>query len=62
MAFGVVYAKLKKRTSLPSYVLLALGFLLMFLFPGKVMAIVACAFMPFPPVVLFFCSGNCLTG
>lgn len=45
MAFGVVYAKLKKRTSLPSYVLLALGFLLMFLFPGKVMAIVACAFM-----------------
>ena len=45
LGFGIVYAKLRKATAIPSFVVLGIGFLMMAAFPTKSVAMVACAFM-----------------
>lgn len=45
LGFGFIYAKLRKATAVPSFVMLGIGFLLMAFFPTKAVAMAACAFM-----------------
>lgn len=45
LGFGLIYAKLRKATAIPSFVVLGACFFLMAFIPGKSVAIVSCALM-----------------
>lgn len=45
LVFGLVYAKLRKATAIPSFIVLGAGFLLMAFIPGKSVALISCALM-----------------
>lgn len=45
MTFGFIYAKMRKATAIPSFIMIGIGFLLMAFFPTKIVAMITCAFM-----------------